>query len=36
MSASGGLAHGASVFINAWLVNFQISGAMITLLSWGS
>ena len=35
MSASGGLAHEASVFINAWLINFQTSGAMITLLSWG-
>ena len=35
MSASGRLAHEASVFINAWLVNFQMSGAMITLLSWG-
>ena len=29
------LANEASVFINAWLINFQISGAMITLLSWG-
>ena len=35
MSASGGLAHEASDFINAWLINFQTSGAMITLLSWG-
>ena len=32
MSASGGLAHEASVFINAWLINFQISGAMITII----
>ena len=32
MSASGDLAHEAFFifFINAWLINFQISGAMIT------